>query len=103
LDVTPVAAGAIARDAIGRIRSGHLVAQAGSDLIIRGKVSMSGRSWGETLEIEISPLDNGGSELSISSTPRLLRTLIDYGKNRANVRLLSMDIASSGGGTVEAS
>lgn len=55
---------------------------------IRYKISFSFKSWGETVEVCISQINQNSSLVEIISYPILFTTLFDYGKNRHNINFV---------------
>lgn len=52
---------------------------------IEARLSVSWRSWGEKLSVEVSGVDNE-TLVRVTSASRLPTTLFDYGKNAGNVK-----------------
>lgn len=63
--------------------------------IFRAKTRISIFSWGETIEIKMTDIDNYKTQLSISSKSSLTTTLIDYGKNAMNIQEIILAIESA--------
>lgn len=51
-------------------------------------------SWGENIVISFYDTMNGGTRITANSKPKLVTTLIDYGKNRKNVEAIQQHIGS---------
>ena len=49
---------------------------------------MSFSSWGEELEIKIEQITPDRCLINLSSKPILSTTLVDYGKNKRNIKKL---------------
>lgn len=56
--------------------------------------SASLTSWGEDIVISFYDAMNGGTRIIVNSKPKLVTTLIDYGKNRKNVESIQQYIGS---------
>ncbi len=56
------------------------------DGIIKADVSMSLKSWGERIHITCSSLSPNLSVIEVSSRSRWASTLVDWGKNKENVK-----------------
>jgi len=54
--------------------------------ILIAKTGLSWRSFGEIITIEVTPLDQGRSQVEIQSDVVQVSVLIDWGANRRNVR-----------------
>ena len=52
---------------------------------IEGAIGANLMSWGENILVEITGVDNAAS-ISVTSSSRLPTTLIDFGKNKRNVK-----------------
>jgi hypothetical protein len=46
------------------------------------------KTWGDRILFEITKINNGHSQIKVSSRPNARTTLVDYGKNLENVEIL---------------
>ena len=52
---------------------------------INAKAGMSWKTWGEIITFSVNKKDENVMQIEISSRPSVRTTLVDYGKNIANV------------------
>jgi len=86
---TPGAALEAGRHALKELAARHITVSANT-LTARTRPSI--RSWGELLSIEAAAASEGTSRVAVRSSPRFRATLVDYGKNQANVDALATSI-----------
>jgi hypothetical protein len=65
---------------------------AASGNTLRASTRANLRSWGESLAIDVAAGPEGTSRIVVRSSPRLRATLVDYGKNQANVDALAASL-----------
>ena len=59
-------------------------------ILLSGKMSLT--SWGEKITIQIYGDARGGSVLEVVSQPKLPTQVVDWGKGKTNVSMLTQDI-----------
>jgi hypothetical protein len=57
---------------------------------LSNKASLS--SWGESITISFFDPMDGGTRIIVNSKPKLVTTLVDYGKNKKNVDAIAQYI-----------
>jgi hypothetical protein len=57
-------------------------------LAVKAKTRLSWKSFGEEITLYFEPSAKGRVRISVTSQPLFERTLVDYGKNRENLRLV---------------
>lgn len=65
--------------------------------IVSGRTRMSWKSWGEHVRVALASNGSGGVVASVSSDPAVSTTIVDYGKNRDNVRAVCSALARTSG------
>ena len=64
--------------------------------IFKSKTGMTIRSWGETIEIKLTEIENSKTQLFVVSIPILKTTLIDYGKSSMNIHKIKLAFDQNG-------
>ena len=59
------------------------------EIVLKFKTPISWKSWGEVVYVRFFPGDTTNIQLEITSIPILTSTIMDYGKNKNNVDMLS--------------
>ncbi|MFC0100989.1 DUF1499 domain-containing protein [Micromonospora marina] len=70
-----------ALQALGRVKSAKVMA--GNSISVKTGISI--KSWGETVTGSVGPASDG-TVVHVRSQSRVRTTLIDYGRNRQNVK-----------------
>ncbi len=79
--------------AVKRLRFSMRIDVADNPALIRARTALTMESFGERIEVRLSPKGDGRTEVSISSRPRVRLTIADFGVNFANVQKLRAGIA----------
>jgi hypothetical protein len=72
-------------DLIGRCR---VLEEDRSEGMIVARSSVNWKTWGDTISYDISRTDNDSTAVKVSSRPTSWSTLVDYGKNLENVKII---------------
>jgi hypothetical protein len=72
-------------DAAGVLRRGRVTAVEEADRIVKLRVGMSWRSWGERVVLRLHPQTPSVTDVTVTSRPVFPWTLVDYGRNADNV------------------
>lgn len=78
----------VCQDSIKTLQRGKVQSMDRQKGEIKAKAGITWKSYGEIVEFNLRQLDDDHVEVKISSKPALPTTLVDYGKNQANVETL---------------
>jgi hypothetical protein len=84
-------------DALNRLgaRGVRVVKSSLSSIVIRGRISISWRSLGEIVYVDITAANRDSANINVMSRPLLPTTLIDYGKNAENAQAIVSLLSSA--------
>jgi hypothetical protein len=62
---------------------------------ITAKVKMSRKTWGEHIRVDLAPVNAEQTRVTVQSHPAFAPTIVDYGKNTANVTKILYELRLS--------
>jgi hypothetical protein len=85
---------AVAERALRDLGVAPLLPHPSDVVVLEGRTPMSWRSWGEIVRVELGPTTSGSVPVHVASRPAWRTTLVDYGKNLANIDALRTGMTS---------